>query len=120
MRKVFAVLLIILIILSVFGYRKQKHFSTAKYRGSETITRLCEKISSKEDALKYFNEWLTKETSFSESDNYIQSIVKYRGYYEIELKTSITINGRTTGYMGYCYYVVTKDGYLEGYYINKL
>jgi hypothetical protein len=113
------VLLIILIILSVLAYNKHKHFSTSGVTGSETITRLCEKISSKEDALKYFNEWLTKETSFSESDNYVHSIVKYKGYYEINLKTSIIINGRTTGYMGYSNYVVTKDGYLKGYYYIK-
>lgn len=87
--------------------------------GFETITTLSEKIESKEEALKYFNEWLTEKTNFSDKDNGIDSIEKYKDYYEIKLKTSIIINGRTSGYMGYRDYVVTKDGYLKGYYYSK-
>ena len=122
MRKIFSVLLIILIILGVLTYRRHKHFSTSEVTGYENIIRLSEKINSKDEALKYFNEWLTKETNFNNKDNGIDSIKKYRSYYEIKLKTSIVINSRPAvgyAYLGYRDYVLTKDGYLKGYYYSK-
>lgn len=118
MRKILVWLLIILSVLNT-SCSKSKHFSTYEPGSSETITKLCGEISSKEDALKYFNEWLTTETNFTDKDNGIDSIEKYRDYYEIRLKTSIIINGRTAGYMGYRDYVITKNGYLKGYYYSK-
>lgn len=118
MRKIVVGLLIILIVLNT-SCGKSNHFSTHELAGSETITRFSEKISSKEDALKYFSEWLKTETNFTEKDNGIDSIEKYRDYFEIRLKTSIIINGRKDGYMGYRDYVITEDGYLKGYYYSK-
>lgn len=118
LRKIVVGLLMILIVLNT-SCGKSNHFSAHELAGSETITKLSEKISSKEDALKYFSEWLTIETNFTEKDNGIDSIEKYRDYFEIKLKTSIIINGRTDGYRGYRDYVITKDGYLKGYYYSK-
>lgn len=122
MRKIFAVLLILLIILAVLTYSRHKHFSISQVAGYENIIRLSERINSKDEALKYFNEWLIKDTNFNNKDNGIDSIKKYRGYYEIKLKTSIIINSRPAAgyaYLGYRDYVVTKDGYLKGYYYSK-
>jgi hypothetical protein len=122
MKKIFAVLLIILMILGILTYRRHRHFSTSEVAGYESIIRLSEKINSKNEALEYFSEWLTKETNFNNKDNGIESINKYRGYYEIKLKISIIINSRPAAgyaYLGYRDYVVTKDGYLKGYYYSK-
>jgi hypothetical protein len=117
-RKMLVWLLITLSALNT-SCSKNKHFSTYEPGSFEIINKLCGEISSKEDAIKYFNEWLTTETNFTDKDNGIDCIEKYRDYYEIRLKTSIIINGRKEGYMGYRDYVITKDGYLKGYYYSK-
>lgn len=121
MRKVFIILLIIVIAFVALAYRKHRlrHFSTSRFTTSDVVTKLTEEVKSKEEALKYFSEWLREETNYSDKDNGIDSIVKYRGYYEIRLKTSIIINGTTPDSIGYMYYVVTKDGYLNGYLYSK-
>jgi hypothetical protein len=112
------VVIIIIVMFSTF-YRRGRHFSTFEMAYSETITRLTDKVSSKEEALEYFNKWLVEETDYNGKNNTIERVESYRGYYEIKIEIAITINGRIEGNIGYSMYVVTKDGYLKGYALSK-
>ncbi len=113
---IFAVIL--LVILSVPTNRK-KHFSMNKMAVCDDVANFNVEINSTKEALSIFNEWLINNSDYNNDNNGITSIERYRGNYEISLETSIIINGRTTGVMGYRDYVVTKDGNLKGYYISK-
>jgi len=85
----------------------------------EVITNFDIEVNSKKEALRIFKEWLLDNTDYTNKNNNIVSIEKYRGYYEIRLEIAANINGRFDGVMGYKYYVITKNGDLKGYYMSK-
>jgi hypothetical protein len=112
-------LLMIITCLSLVACSESKHFAENEMVVLVDITDFNQEINTKEKAKEIIFEWLENETNFDFTDNGIDNINRHKDYYEIRLKTSININGRESGVIGYRDYVMTIDGKLKGCYYSK-
>ncbi len=85
----------------------------------QLIKDLGIQVTSVEVAKETLSNWLKSETNFDSTSNKIELVDEYTDYFNLRLTTSITINGRESGIMGYRDYKLKKDGTLFGYYYSK-
>ena len=115
-----SLIVVLIIVMIIVPSSRDSHFSTHKMAICDgVITNFDIEVNSKKEALSIFKEWLVDNTDYTNENNNIVSIEEYRDYYEIRLEIAANINGRFDGVMGYKYYVITKNGDLQGYYMSK-
>jgi len=85
----------------------------------QLITDLNILVNSPEGAEETLSQWLMSETNFNSTSNKIELVDEYDKYFNLRLTTSIIINGRESGIMGFRDYKLDKDGKLFGYYYYK-
>ncbi|MBI4547621.1 MAG: DUF1579 family protein [Ignavibacteriae bacterium] len=71
------------------------------------------------EAKKLLMNWLSEETDFNPQNNKVEAIDEYPTHFNLRLTTSIRIEGRTSGVLGYSIYKISKDGKLYGYCFSK-
>lgn len=83
------------------------------------ITTLKDQCDHREAATAAFKDWLDEHTNYTGTANTIERFEELSERYEIELSISLTIDGRTEGYIGFKDYILTKDGKLFGVAYSK-
>lgn len=112
------ILLLIFGILIITGCT-QRNIVIPDTGSTQLIRDLGVQVTSVEVAKKTLSDWLKSETNFNSNSNKIEFVDEYTNYFNLRLTTSITINGRDSGIMGYRDYKLDKDGKLFGYYYSK-
>ena len=112
------ILLLIFGILIITGCT-QRNIIIPDSGSAQLIADLGVQVTSVEAAKETLSNWLKSETNFDSNSNKIEFVDEYADYFNIRLTTSITINGRDSGIMGYQDYKLDKDGKLFGYYYSK-